>query len=101
MSYGTGRTPQPTLGSAHPETQQSFRKIASLEFVNSFYLAGGTGLELHLGHRFSIDLDFFSSQADAVGADQRAILREEFEDPTLSITFDKEETFVANCEAWA
>jgi len=27
-----------------------------------FYLAGGTGLALHLGHRRSIDLDFFSEK---------------------------------------
>ena len=25
----------------------------------SFYLAGGTALSLHLGHRYSYDLDFF------------------------------------------
>ncbi len=28
----------------------------------NFYLAGGTGLALHLGHRKSIDLDFFSEK---------------------------------------
>ena len=78
-----------------PETQQAFRKIAGLELINGFYLAGGTGLALHLGHRFSVDLDFFSSSAQAVGADQRAILRETFEDATLSVTFDKDATFVA------
>jgi len=78
-----------------PETQQAFHKIAGLEFTRGFYLAGGTGLALHLGHRFSVDLDFFSAQDDAVGADQRSTLRETFEDPTLSITFDKDATFVA------
>ena len=78
-----------------PETQQAFRKIAGLEFIDSFYLAGGTGLALHLGHRFSVDLDFFSSHAESVEVDQRAILRETFEDATLSIAFDKDATFVA------
>jgi len=78
-----------------PETQQAFHKIAGLEFIQSFYLAGGTGLALHLGHRFSVDLDFFSSQKEAVGVDQRTTLRETFEDPSLSITFDKDATFVA------
>ena len=78
-----------------PETQQAFHKIAGLEFIDRFYLAGGTGLALHLGHRFSIDLDFFSPHLDAVGPDQRALLRETFDDPTLSITFDKDATFVA------
>src|SRR5207248_2655145 len=28
-----------------------------------FYLAGGTGLALHLGHRLSIDLDWFTATA--------------------------------------
>ncbi len=87
--------PHPHWESLTPETQQAFRKISSLEFIGSFYLAGGTGLALHLGHRFSIDLDFFSSHADAVEADQRAIMRETFDDPTLSISFDKDATFAA------
>ncbi|MFH1147989.1 MAG: nucleotidyl transferase AbiEii/AbiGii toxin family protein [Pseudomonadota bacterium] len=30
--------------------------------IKAFYLAGGTGLALQLGHRRSLDLDFFSSQ---------------------------------------
>jgi len=35
-----------------------------LEFLKefSFYLAGGTGLALQLGHRKSIDMDFFTSE---------------------------------------
>lgn len=87
--------PGPHWEALTPETQLAFHKIAGLEFINSFYLAGGTGLALHLGHRFSVDLDFFSSHVEAVGVDQRAILRETFEDATLSITFDKDATFVA------
>ena len=38
------------------------RTLADLERVPTvarFYLAGGTGLALHLGHRRSVDLDFF------------------------------------------
>lgn len=30
--------------------------------VGKFYLAGGTALALHLGHRYSKDFDFFTSQ---------------------------------------
>ena len=78
-----------------PETQQAFYKAASLSFISQFYLAGGTGLALHLGHRFSVDLDFFSPASDAVGPDVRAVLREALDDPTLSITHDKDATFVA------
>lgn len=80
-----------------PETQQAFHSMARLPFIDRFYLAGGTGLALHLGHRFSVDLDFFSADADAVGPDTRAALRDTFDDPTLSITHDKDSTFAA---AW-
>lgn len=62
----------------------------------NFYLAGGTGLALHLGHRFSIDLDYFSSHKGSVNSAERAELREALDDPTLSITYDKDTTFVAN-----
>jgi hypothetical protein len=31
------------------------------DFVSQFYLAGGTGLALQIGHRRSVDLDFFSA----------------------------------------
>jgi len=37
-------------------------KISKQPFANNFYLVGGTALALHLGHRESIDLDFFSAQ---------------------------------------
>ena len=32
--------------------------------MNQFYLAGGTALALQLGHRLSVDLDFFSPSED-------------------------------------
>ncbi|HPI20231.1 MAG TPA: nucleotidyl transferase AbiEii/AbiGii toxin family protein [Candidatus Kapabacteria bacterium] len=38
-----------------------FDKIIHLEWIKDFYLAGGTGLALQIGHRESIDFDFFSS----------------------------------------
>jgi predicted nucleotidyltransferase component of viral defense system len=76
--------PHPHWEALTSETQQAFRKVAGLDFISRFYLAGGTGLALHLGYRFSVDLDFFSPHPDAVGADQRVILREIFEDTTYS-----------------
>lgn len=44
------------------KTQCVFRKINQAEFIKDFYLAGGTALAIHLGHRESIDLDFFSQK---------------------------------------
>lgn len=79
-----------------PATLQAFRQMARLPFIPNFYLAGGTGLSLHLGHRFSVDLDFFSPDEAAVGPDQRDALRILLNDPSLAITYDKEGTFVAN-----
>jgi predicted nucleotidyltransferase component of viral defense system len=84
---GSIELPTPRWEALTPVTQQAFHKIAGMEFINSFYLAGGTGLALHLGHRFSVDLDFFSSHEGAVGADQRAVLRETFEDATFVVTW--------------
>jgi hypothetical protein len=56
---------------ALPLTQQQLCvKLATLPAVRSFYLAGGTAAALHLGHRESVDLDFFRGdgfEADSVG----------------------------------
>lgn len=79
-----------------PATQDAFHMINELELAKDFYLAGGTGLALHFGHRFSVDLDFFSDAEDAVGPNQRSTLRSLLDDTTLEIVYDKDSTFVAN-----
>jgi Nucleotidyl transferase AbiEii toxin, Type IV TA system len=48
----------------HPEaiggaTEQALAALVAASATKQFYLAGGTGLALHLGHRLSEDLDFF------------------------------------------
>jgi len=45
----------------YPKTKQVLNTIKKEPFLKDFYLAGGTALALQLGHRKSIDLDFFSS----------------------------------------
>lgn len=47
------------------KTAQLVEKIDQLQpkFLKSFYLSGGTGLSLQLGHRESEDLDFFNSES--------------------------------------
>lgn len=89
-----------TLANPHwealtPETQQAFHLAATLPFLHRYYLAGGTGLALHLGHRLSVDLDFFSAAVDAVGPEERSAMATAFDDPTLSVSHDKDMTFVA------
>lgn len=46
------------------KTAQLVEKIHSVQpsFLQSFYLSGGTGLSLQIGHRESEDLDFFSTE---------------------------------------
>lgn len=48
--------------------QKAFlRLFSSLPDQEQFYLTGGTALaEYHLGHRFSFDLDLFTSEADLI-----------------------------------
>lgn len=46
--------------SLYPKTKQVLAKISENPVLKYFYMAGGTALALQLGHRKSIDLDFFS-----------------------------------------
>jgi hypothetical protein len=51
----------------HPEVLDekvvaTLRRLRDHSVLAPFYLAGGTGLALRLGHRRSIDLDFFTSE---------------------------------------
>ena len=51
------------LTTVNEETYGLLKKISSVEIIAStFALAGGTSLALQIGHRQSIDLDFFSPE---------------------------------------
>lgn len=43
-----------------PETLGLLEKIQADNTFDEFFLVGGTALALHIGHRLSVDLDFFS-----------------------------------------
>jgi hypothetical protein len=45
------------------DTKRVLEKITSIVNEMEFYLAGGTGLSLLLGHRESVDLDFFRKES--------------------------------------
>ena len=45
-----------------PGTLQLLRSICALPDLSGFSLAGGTALALQMGHRISVDLDFFGKQ---------------------------------------
>ncbi|MGH9444794.1 MAG: nucleotidyl transferase AbiEii/AbiGii toxin family protein [Terriglobia bacterium] len=42
--------------------ERTLLDLRQVSVLANFYLAGGTGLALHVGHRRSIDLDFFSRE---------------------------------------
>ncbi len=44
-----------------PDTIRALKLVSNISIVKKSYLAGGTALALHLGHRYSFDLDFFTS----------------------------------------
>lgn len=43
-----------------PSCHDALDFLRRLPFIQAFYLAGGTALALQLGHRISVDLDWFS-----------------------------------------
>jgi hypothetical protein len=52
------------LSTVEPETYATLKSVFAIPVLHTdFALAGGTSLSLQLGHRTSIDLDIFSSEA--------------------------------------
>ena len=55
------------MGDVAPLTPAQSRALARLSeagILDDLYLAGGVGIAMHLGHRQSVDLDFFSRSPD-------------------------------------
>lgn len=45
-----------------PDTIRAIELVSDVPIVRNAYLAGGTALALRLGHRVSVDLDFFTQE---------------------------------------
>lgn len=45
-----------------PDTLRAIQLVSGVSEIKKSYLAGGTALALQLGHRISVDLDFFTGQ---------------------------------------
>lgn len=45
-----------------PDTIRAIQLVSDIPIIKKAYLAGGTALALHLGHRISVDLDFFTQE---------------------------------------
>lgn len=58
-----------------PALLSTLSEIMKIEELNEFYLVGGTALALWLGHRTSIDLDFF--------------IHSDFDAPTVAFALEK------------
>jgi len=58
-----------------PTMCEVLRFIGQCPFAQRFYLAGGTGLALRLGHRRSVDLDFFSATDEVTLGTRQEIVR--------------------------
>jgi hypothetical protein len=50
------------LDTLDPPARILFQQLGREPAASAFFLAGGSALALHLGHRISIDLDFFSQR---------------------------------------
>jgi len=47
------------IQTVEPDTFSLLKRLSALPALSSFSLAGGTALSLQIGHRISVDLDFF------------------------------------------
>lgn len=70
-----------------PDTLRAIKLVASIPTIKSAYLAGGTALALQLGHRMSIDLDFFTP--------------EKFDENLVATELSQLLSFKENQRAWA
>lgn len=58
-----------------PEIKSLLTFMGQQDFSNRFYLAGGTALALQMGHRLSVDLDFFSEKDEVHARTRREIIK--------------------------
>ena len=57
------------------EMRELLRWTGLQDFIAPFYLAGGTALALQMGHRKSVDLDFFSETDEVHERTRQQIIR--------------------------
>lgn len=71
-----------------PRTLELLRKLQSEPLMSSFNLVGGTALALRIGHRKSIDLDFFTKEEFNI-VELREMLVEKY---TMKVAFERGQT---------
>ena len=63
------------LSAVHPHTLGLLKRLMALEGLRDFTLVGGTALALQIGHRLSVDLDFFG-QTQLTGEEILSIIKD-------------------------
>ena len=76
-----------------PDTLELLKRISTLNSLTNFALGGGTNLALRIGHRLSIDLDFFTNSEFANALIFQNITREF---PTADLLFEQNQTMMFN-----
>ncbi len=93
---------QPYWERVSPLLRDIIVEVGRHGFTQRFYLAGGTALALQLGHRVSVDLDFFStsdelldeSRQEIVAALRRSLQFDTIQDVVGSLLLNVQETAV-------
>ena len=76
-----------------PATLELLKRISSLTLISNFALGGGTNLALRLGHRVSIDLDFFAN-SEFTNSIVFQTITHEF--PGAELLFEQNQTMMFN-----
>ena len=69
-----------------PDTLRAIQLVSRLPIIQRAYLAGGTALALQIGHRISVDLDFFTL--------------DEFDEDSLGLELRRFPAFSLENKAW-
>ena len=78
-----------------PAALELLKKISVISQLDSFALRGGTSLAFRLGHRVSVDLDFFTNEPfDTVSHFQ--LITKQF--PAAELLFEKNQTMLFSIE---
>jgi Nucleotidyl transferase AbiEii toxin, Type IV TA system len=74
-----------------PATLDLLKNISALNQLQSFGLGGGTNLALRIGHRLSVDLDFFTNHSFET-AELFQLIMKQF--PSAELLFEKNQTIM-------
>ncbi len=72
-----------------PATANMLQTLSGTGILRDFYLSGGTALSLQIGHRVSVDLDFFTKKAQSKLESQSLFrkLEERFKTSTIHVSY--------------